>query len=138
MRRMDAGDEARTLGQRLASARKGKGLSVINLAELAGVSKAYVHQIENGECPRPSAQVLFNLATALGTSIAHLLGRAASGPEPEAVPIPDSLRQFAAKRSDVTLADTEMLARIRFRGHQPRSVGDWEFLWQAIKQAMKR
>jgi hypothetical protein len=73
-----------------------------------------------------------------GTSIAHLLGRAAPGLEPEAVPISGSLRQFAARRSDLAPGDIEMLARIRFRGDRPQRMEDWEFLWQAIKQAMKR
>ena len=138
MRTAEVGKEAKALGERVAAARKQKGFSVSKLAELAGVSKAYVHQIEKGECPRPSAHVLFNLATVLETSIAHLLGRAASGPEPGTVAIPDALRELAARRNDLEQADVEMLARIRRRGDQPRSVEDWDFIWQAIKRTRNR
>jgi transcriptional regulator with XRE-family HTH domain len=138
MRSVAPSSGAKALAERVATARRQKGLSVAKLAELAGVSKAYVHQIEKGECPRPSAQVLFNIAAALGTSIAHLLGRAARGPEPGAVPIPDSLREFAAQQPDLKPEDVEMLARIRFRGDQPQTVEDWGYLWESIKRTIKR
>ena len=114
------------------------GTRCSQLAELAGVSRAYIHQIENGECPRPSAQVLFGIAAALGTSIAHLLGRAATGPEPEAMVIPDGLRQFAAEQPDLRPEDVEMLARIRFRGRQPKTAQDWAYLWESIRRTVER
>jgi len=138
MRSMAAGSGTKELAERVATARRQKGLSVAKLAELAGLSKAYIYQIEKGECPRPSAQALFDIATALGTSIAHLLGRAAKGPEPGAVPIPDSLREFAAQQPNLKPEDVEMLARIRFRGHQPQSVEDWGYLWETIRRMVKR
>jgi len=138
MSRGDKSRDATALAQRMAAARRDKGLSVAKLAELAGVSRAYIHQIENGECPRPSAQVLFSIAAALGTSIAHLLGRAAKGPEPEAVVIPDGLRQFAAEQPDLRPEDVEMLARIRLRGRQPKTAQDWAYLWESIRRTVER
>jgi transcriptional regulator with XRE-family HTH domain len=138
MRTAAASSETKALAKRIATARGQKGLSVAKLAELAGVSRAYIHQIENGECPRPSAQVLFNIAAALGTSIAHLLGKAARGPEPGAVPIPGSLREFAAQQPDLKPEDVEMLARIRFRGGQPQRVEDWGYLWETIRRMVER
>ena len=138
MRSAGAGDESKALGRRVMQARQARGLSVAKLAESAGVSKAYVHQIENGDCPRPSAQVLFNMAQVLGTSIAHILGRAPTAPEPGAAAIPESLKELASRREDLGLEDMEMLASIRFRGEQPQTPDDWELLWLAVKRMTKR
>jgi transcriptional regulator with XRE-family HTH domain len=138
MRAASGSEEAKALGRRVAEARRSRGLSVAKLAEAAGVSKAYVHQIENGDCPRPSAQVLFDIAQVLGTSIAHLLGRAPAEPEPGAANIPDELRMLAEKRDDMGLEDQEFLASIPFRGKRPRTSDEWELLWVTVKRLTKR
>ena len=137
MRRPDSNEDAAASGARIKGARVDKGLSVAKLAELAQVSKAYMHQIENGECFRPSAQILYDIAQSLGTSVAYLLGRASKGPEPEATPIPQSLREFANSEPDLTQEDIEMLARIRHRQNQPESASDWRYLWESIKRSVK-
>lgn len=62
------------LGERIKAKRKEFGLSYTALAQLAGISKAHLHQIEKGDCPRPSAAVLYEIATALETTIEYLLG----------------------------------------------------------------
>jgi len=137
MRNADPSKEARALGARVTGARTAKGISVAQLAELAGVSKAYMHQIENGECRRPSAQVLFDIANVLGTSVGYLLGRTPNTPEPAKVRIPASLRRFAESHPELKEEDVEMLARIRHRGDQPKTEKDWEYLWESIKRSVR-
>lgn len=131
------------LAKRVKEAREDKGLSVAELAKIADVSKAYIHQIENGECPRPSAEVLFRIATSLGTSIAFLLGKESNtallgnAAENEAVEIPDSLREFATSRPDVKPEEVQSMARMRRRGGQQQvSRGEWELLWISLKNTV--
>lgn len=60
------------LGDRLRAQRRSRGLALDRLAELSGVSRSMVSEIERGT-KTPSVLVLDRLATALGTSIARLL-----------------------------------------------------------------
>jgi transcriptional regulator with XRE-family HTH domain len=51
-------------------------MSLPDLAEQAGISKSYIWNLENKpEHQRPSAETLYALAKALGTTMAALLGR---------------------------------------------------------------
>lgn len=97
----DSSEEARALGARVTGARTTKGLSVAQLADPAGVSKACKHQIENGACERPSAQVVFGILNVLGTSVGYLPGRTPDVPEPGKVRIPVSLRRFAEAQPEL-------------------------------------
>lgn len=137
MRNTDSSEDSKALGARITEARNEKNISVARLAELAGVSKAYMHQMENGDCARPSAQVLFNIAQSLDLSVAYLLGRGAKAPEPGTVQIPDSLRDYANSHPDLTQEDIEMLARIKFRKMQPKAPEDWGYLLESIKRSVK-
>ncbi|MBB5867070.1 transcriptional regulator with XRE-family HTH domain [Allocatelliglobosispora scoriae] len=60
------------LGARIRAARGAAGLSLDALAEVSGVSRSMVSEVERGT-KTPSVLVLDRLATALGTSIAALL-----------------------------------------------------------------
>ncbi len=66
------------LGQRVRAERRARGLSIERLADLAGVSRSMVSDIERG-AKTPTVLVLDRLATALGTSIARLLDEPAHG-----------------------------------------------------------
>ncbi|MEU6791292.1 XRE family transcriptional regulator [Nonomuraea wenchangensis] len=66
------------LGQRVRAERRTRGLSIERLADLAGVSRSMVSDIERG-AKTPTVLVLDRLATALGTSIARLLDEPAHG-----------------------------------------------------------
>lgn len=54
--------------------RKGKGLNQVELAKKAGVTTAYVSQLEGGQKRNPSLDVLKRLAKALGVPVTELLG----------------------------------------------------------------
>ena len=60
------------LGSRLRACRLARGLALERLAELSGVSRSMVSDVERG-AKTPTVLVLDRLATALGTSIARLL-----------------------------------------------------------------
>jgi transcriptional regulator with XRE-family HTH domain len=60
------------LGSRLRACRRARGLALERLAELSGVSRSMVSDVERG-VKTPTVLVLDRLATALGTSIARLL-----------------------------------------------------------------
>ncbi|WP_063780735.1 helix-turn-helix domain-containing protein [Nonomuraea sp. SBT364] len=60
------------LGARVRAERRARGLSIDRLAELSGISRSMVSEVERG-AKTPSVLVLDRLATALGTSIARLL-----------------------------------------------------------------
>ncbi|MEV4068429.1 helix-turn-helix domain-containing protein [Nonomuraea fuscirosea] len=66
------------LGQRIRSERRARGLSIERLAELSGISRSMVSEVERG-AKTPSVLVLDRLATALGTSISRLLDEPAHG-----------------------------------------------------------
>ena len=50
----------------------------------------------------------------------------------ESVDVPGSLREFA-EQEGLPESDVMMLARIEFRGEQPKTVDAWGFLYRAIK-----
>ncbi|SDI39318.1 Cupin domain-containing protein [Nonomuraea jiangxiensis] len=60
------------LGQRIRAERQARGLSIERLAELSGISRSMVSEVERGT-KTPTVPVLDRPATALGTSIARLL-----------------------------------------------------------------
>jgi len=124
-----------TVAERVKQRRMEKGITAADLARRAGISKAYLSEIENGKVPRPSADVLYRLATELGTTVADLLGKPVQAPAARS--IPDALRQFA-EAEELPEEDVKMLAQIRFRGEQPKTPDDWRFLYDAIKRSVRK
>lgn len=64
---------ATPLGDKIRELRKEKGLTLEQLATLAGSSKSYIWELENKNPPRPSAEKLAKIAEQLGTTIEYLL-----------------------------------------------------------------
>jgi XRE family transcriptional regulator, master regulator for biofilm formation len=62
------------VGERIKKLRKRKGYSITELAELAGVSKSYLSNIERNLHSNPSLQFLSKIAAPLDTTIPFLLG----------------------------------------------------------------
>ncbi len=118
------------LSGNLRRLRTDKRLSQAALSREAGVSPAYLSELESGQGKRPSGQVLMRLAKVLGVTIAELLGESV---RPGDLPVrPDpSLRDFAAARK-LPGSDVEMLAGIRFRGDPPRTARRWAMIYDAI------
>jgi len=120
------------VGREIRRRREEQGLSLTDLARLAGVSKGYLSEIESNSAARPSAATLFKIASALGTSVGELLGKSGPDSQPVNLDIPESLRQFAeeAKLPD---AEVRMLAGIRYRGKSPKTADDWRYIYESIR-----
>jgi transcriptional regulator with XRE-family HTH domain len=121
------------IGQNIRRFREEANLSLSELAERASVSKGYLSALENEDAEtrrRPSGQSLYKIAEALGVTVADLLGEHTHLDEP--VEVPGSLREFA-EQEGLPESDVMMLARIEFRGEQPRTAKAWGFLYDAIK-----
>jgi transcriptional regulator with XRE-family HTH domain len=121
------------IGERIRQRRTEANLSAAELARRAEVTKGYISQIENGQVPRPSADVLFRIAVTLGTTVADLLGKEV---QPVGKQIPLSLQQFIDQH-DLPVEDIEMLAAIKFRNRQPESAEDWHYLYESIKRTIR-
>lgn len=119
------------LGGRIREFRSQKGLTQAALAEQAELSAAYVSELENGVASRPSGQVLMQLSTVLGVTIADLLGTAPPAPQSAA---PPGLEEFALDRG-LPQVDVDMLAGIKFRGEPPRTPRRWAIIYDTISSS---
>lgn len=122
-----------SVGERIQKCRIEKGISAAELARRAKITKSYLSEIESGgESKRPSGEVLFRLAEALGTTIADLLGKRV---QVASQSVPPALKEFAAEAA-LPAGDVRMLASIRFRGNQPQTVSDWRYLYESIRRSV--
>ena len=122
------------LSDQIRSRRIEQRLSLAELARRAKVSKGYLHQMENAsDTPHPSAEILYRIAFALGTSVGELLEKQIARADEELTGVPEELRQFALAEQ-LPDEDVKMLARIEYRGQRPRTVDDWRFLYESIKR----
>lgn len=62
-----------TLGERVRTLRRKRGLTLENLAVRVESSKSYMWEIENKDVTRPSAEKLVQIAEALDTTVEYLL-----------------------------------------------------------------
>jgi len=124
------------VGTKIRELREDKGLSLSELARQAGISKAYLSQIEAGKTTRPSGEALLRIASVLGSSVAALLGAQTVGYRKSEVMVSPSLHKFA-KKEKIGRENMLMLARIRYQGKQPQTTEDWKFLYEAIKRSVR-
>lgn len=128
-------DERKTLGEIIRELRNQKGLSLSELARQAGISKSHLYQIERGRSAKASGESLLGIAFALGTSIAYLLGAHSVSKKKEDIKISESLREFA-RLEQLDEEEVIMLARIRYKGRQPQTLRDWQYLFESIKRSV--
>ncbi len=84
------------VGRNLQAIRKSRGLSLDNVAELSGVSKAMIGQIERGDS-NPTISVLWRIVNGLGISFTALIEQS----EPTVTLIsPDELEPFSEEDGD--------------------------------------
>ncbi len=73
-----------SIGQRIAELRQDKGVSLQDVADAVGVSKAHIWQLERGEKGRaqnPAMGLVERLADYFGVSVAFLVGEDVVGEE---------------------------------------------------------
>jgi transcriptional regulator with XRE-family HTH domain len=122
------------IGQQIKRRREESGRSLSQLADDAGISKGYLWKLEQGKAEvRPSADTLYKIARALGTSMSSLIGKSVLVETPGN--LPPALIEFADSE-ELGERDRAMLAQINFRGKQPERAEDWAFIWNAIKRSI--
>lgn len=126
------------VGEKIRQLRKKRKLSLEELARRTRVSKSYLWQMEKGKSRRPSAEILYKIATALGTTIADLLGLEIRFTTEGIEDLPPGLKELAQERDDICPEDIRMLANIHYRGRQPKTKQDWNFIYEAIVKSVGR
>lgn len=123
------------LGQQIRFLRQGKGWSLSDLSEHAGLSKAYISDIENGAAGKPNVQYMFAIAEALDTTLDELLTGATESTIRARRPKSDLPAGLAELQQELKLSqdDVERLATINFRGDRPRDKEGWRFLLQTLQ-----
>ena len=119
--------DTKELGRQVQAKRKEKGMSQTELAKFADVSRNYISLIERGEAQNISLKVINQLAIALGASSGELTG------EISMVMIHPSLREFAIAKG-LSYDVVYKLAHIPRRGKEPKTVEEWQDLYNVISQ----
>lgn len=123
------------IGSNIKRLREKKGWTITKLAEEADMSKAYLSQLEKDPNKKVSADILFKLSEALNTTMGVLMGKevpVAGTPE-----ITKQLKEFALEY-ELPQEEVEMLAAIKYRGRQPETIKDWEYIYNTIRTAVRR
>jgi len=136
------------IGERLRTERMLKGLSVTELADRAGISKAYVSQLEAGAQQNPSLDVLKKLADALEITVGRLIGGEVAAPASLQPPPPGDpgLYEFLEERRKrgrpVPEEDVQLLLRLQWRGGaqgtRPRTKEDWASFYEHLLPMWER
>lgn len=121
--------ETNEFGRKVRDRRLEEGLSQEKLAQLVGISRNYLSQIERGQATNLSWQVMERLTRLLG-----LKGEPIDRDD-EMSNLPISLAEFA-KSAGLPPDDVLMLARLKYRGQQPTTPEKWELLYNVIKMTV--
>jgi transcriptional regulator with XRE-family HTH domain len=124
------------LGDRIKIRMVEKQWTLADLVKETKIAKGYLWEILNGRAKRPSANTLYEIARALGTSVADLLGKESEAGQPVSLSVPASLKELAEEAS-LPEEDVRMLAAICFRGEQPKTKDDWKFLYESIRRSTR-
>ena len=130
-----------TVGQRLNHIRSEKGLTLEGLANMSGVSKSFLWEVERDRSGI-SGRRLLQVANALGASLDYLL-RGDPVPEeyePQPIEVPHNLGELAQElglgyRQTMMLLEIERSIVAR-RGGGPqgtKSKDEWESLYDAVR-----
>lgn len=139
LRILDKTIDLKKLGQKIRFYRQGKGWSLGDLEEKAGVSKAYISDVENGVAGKPNIQYVYSIGVALGVTINDLLhdARPSQPRKQRNEDLPPGLLQLQQELG-LTDDDVHMLAQVNFRGNRPRDMEGWRFLLDSIRMVTQR
>jgi transcriptional regulator with XRE-family HTH domain len=125
------------LSDQIRTRRLAQGLTLAELARRAGVSKGYLSQLENStDTSRPSADILYRIAFALGASVGELLEKQLPRTGEELTDVPAGLREFA-QEAHLRDEDIKMLAQIKYKGARPQSADDYRFIYESIRRTIE-
>lgn len=72
-----------SFGERLRQLRESKKLTLQNVADAVGCTKAYIWELEKRDGQRPSAERVYALAKVLGVTMEDLMGESIPDASPE-------------------------------------------------------
>lgn len=133
-----------SIAGRIRELREAKSLSLDELATKAGISKTYLWELEKDElgAKKPSADVLFRVATALSTTIADLMALPSVRVNQTQLQIPPSLREFQERmqkmKTPLGPEDLRDLAGMKFRGGQPQTADEWHALYLVLAASARK
>lgn len=104
--------EEESFGQYIKDLRKRQRMSLRDVEKESGVSNAYIAQLEKGDRPAPSADILKKLARAYNVTVRELLMKAGYLDEPE-VTATEEERIHAAFQYVLSDPDYKLGTRIR-------------------------
>ena len=128
------------IGDYIKKYRELRGFTLPDLAARAGVSKAFLWEIESGKSRRPGAEVLFRIAEALGVTIAQLMGRPPEREvqnliEPE---INVGLRAFINERKiqgrPLEPEEIKSLSFVQLKGGRPTTKEQWALVYGMLRE----
>ena len=127
------------LGDRIKELRGKQGWSLDELAVKSKTSKAYLSQLENSQSLRPSATILYNIASALGTSIADLLGKKLVVEEPNDIPtnLKKAMVEFNIPKSYVKILSSVVM-RTDTKKNRDLKPEDWNYLYETIRRIKEK
>lgn len=135
--------DLKRLGENIRYLRQGKNWSLADFAGECGVSKAYISDLENGTGGRPNIQYLFKIAVALETTLDTLVNQSIRAPQKKTSrvgrggdPLPPGLEEFAGQEG-LEPEQTDMLAKLNFRGNRPKDAHAWRLIYNAIRIASR-
>jgi transcriptional regulator with XRE-family HTH domain len=111
------------LGQLLADARRRRQLTLRAVQETAGISNAYLSQLETGKVGAPSPVVLHKLSELYGLSYATVM-QEAGYPVPEEFRETDSAVRLAARVGNTTREEEDALVEYLMFLRSRRQGGD--------------
>lgn len=82
-------------GKRLREYREAKGLTLQQVADAVGCTKAYIWELEMREGQRPTAERLNAIAKTLDVTVLHLLGEPIAGVEAPSAADAKFFREYA-------------------------------------------
>ena len=88
------------LGKRLRQYWEAKGLTLQQVADAVGCTKAYIWELEMREGQRPTAERLNAIAKFLGVTVLHLLGEPIGGIEDPSPADAEFFREYAGMTED--------------------------------------
>ena len=126
------------IGSNIKKYRQIRGLTLPNLATEAGMSKAFLWEIETGNSKRPGAEILFKIADALGVTIAHLMGKEPVQQKMIEPEINDGLRAFINERKrlgqPLDPEEVKSLSFVQLRGGRPTTKEQWALVFGMLKE----
>jgi transcriptional regulator with XRE-family HTH domain len=134
--------DLKRLGHAIRFRRQGHEWSLAELSARAGVSKAYISDLENGVAGKPNIQYVYSIAQVLDVTLDDLLNSATDAPPATRQThvvheLPPGLADLQRELS-LSDRDVEMLATVNFRGHRPRDKEGWRYLLETLRMLSRR